>query len=932
MQKFYLFLLICLPMAAMAGGGRTLGDIRKALMEASTRQVQEKVFIHTDNTCYFVGDTIWYKAYVVRADDLYYTDMSRILYVELLTPDGLLVERQRIIVSDQGYSCGNFCLSDSLYSGYYEMRAYTRWMLNFNVSKHRYSKNDSYFFYNNQMASDYFRQWDGLYSRVMPVYSRPDSAGDYTYKRMMSRPKQHVIKTQGKKLNATFYPEGGHLIEGVPNRVAFELTDQEGAAVETTGSITAGGTEVAKTKTVHMGRGTFTVTPGADRLKATFRWGGKEYYFDLPKAEKSGTAITLSDRKLDIYACNLPTDRDYGISILCRGVLRHFQAIAPGTDGHITVELPEQLPTGVNDVTLFDNDGRILADRLFFVNNHDYDNCTMTVNDAVKTDYRPYEQISLDMRCNGISEPTLFSVAVRDARTDDDTYDDGNIMTDLLLSSELKGFVANPAYYFAADDDTHTRALDLLMMVQGWRKYKWQELSDTLYMERRYKPETSLTVEGCVYKMLSLDPAEPDEIASWQKGVGKTGNKTDGETNAAAADETGITDGGGTDGMTADDVRESVSVIEYGNIGDANASLGVNHGQLKREVTVEAEVTLTDGVVGSSQLTHNGGRFIFEVPPFYGNAVLKMKAYNEKDSLKKNMTTGSSKHLLDETAFPDFFVKRDMFFPVFTDKYSYYQTHAPEIRTSLDIAGDSLSAMETDDHLLQNLDVKGKKRGKRAIDFNRPAYVTDAYEIYNDMTDYGLGIGMFDMRQFPVQVARFLYGNMGRYNRFNVDGRIDRFTYYRNYKPDENDFDKVRDNRNARALYDKLMLKSLHQVRVFSDYEPRNEDAPMVHDMLNADVTVEMVPFGDGGKQHTFRDRHIVLHGFNEPDDFYCPDYSNRQPTAPADYRRTLYWNPNAKTDAEGRFSTTIYNNGNETRIKISAAGIAPDGRLIRME
>ena len=102
--------------------------------------VQEKVYLHLDNNCYFKGDTIWYKSYVVRADNLDYTDMSHILYVELLSPDGLVVERQNIIVSPDGYGDGNFALKDSLYSGYYELRAYTRWMLNFRVTEHPYGR------------------------------------------------------------------------------------------------------------------------------------------------------------------------------------------------------------------------------------------------------------------------------------------------------------------------------------------------------------------------------------------------------------------------------------------------------------------------------------------------------------------------------------------------------------------------------------------------------------------------------------------------------------------------------------------------------------------------------------------------------------------------------------------------------------------------
>ena len=82
---------------------------------------QEKVYLHFDNTCYFVGDTIWYKGYVTRSDKGTLTDMSKILYVELLTPDGFLVERQQLEMPN-GTANGAFVLTDSLYAGYYELR------------------------------------------------------------------------------------------------------------------------------------------------------------------------------------------------------------------------------------------------------------------------------------------------------------------------------------------------------------------------------------------------------------------------------------------------------------------------------------------------------------------------------------------------------------------------------------------------------------------------------------------------------------------------------------------------------------------------------------------------------------------------------------------------------------------------------------------
>lgn len=956
MMKNLTCLFVVLLSALCSVHAGSLDDIRQALEQSSVSQVQEKVYIHTDNTCYFVGDTLWYKAYVVRADNLHPTNLSRILYVELLTPDGLLVERQNIIVAPEGYTCGQFVLEDSLYSGYYELRAYTRWMLNFNVSQHKFTTQESWQFFNKQMCADYYRLWDGLYSRVLPVYSKPETAGDYDARRMYQRPKQRIATPKKEELFVGFYPEGGSLVEGLPSRVAFDVVDQLGEAVNIKGTLMAGDQKVADIGTTHMGRGEFTVTPGAKRMQAHFTWRGKQYKFSLPKAESSGVVVHLDGHRVSIQSRQLPQDREYGLSVLCRGRLQHFVPLTL-TAGKADVELPlDSLPTGVNDLTVFDSDGRILADRLFFCGNNEVGGVIEPYNPeepatpvkATKT-YQPYEQIKI-----GVQTPapnTTFSLAVRDTNTDEPTYNDGNVMTDLLLSSELRGFIAKPAYYFESDDAEHRHNLDLLMMVQGWRKYKWQELSDTA-RQMRYEPERTMTVSGQVYKMLNIAEVEQQEVTSWQNGVGRIATKSP----AIMADENPwaeeTEDGGtiATDAVGTEDVSAGdISTIEYGSLSSANDELGVNHGGLKQEVLVEAELIMDDEIVAAVQKTE-GGRFLFQIPPYYGATFLNMKAYRERDSLKKAMTSRRDVHAFREDAYPDFYVKRDMPFPVFTHPYNYYENHAPDWEVTIDEDDLSELSMENDVHQLQNVNVKGHRRGRRAIDWKKPAYVRDAYDIYNDLTDYGLSYGKFDMRQFPLQVAKFLYGNMGRSYHFNVDGRLNGQTYWRNYSDiidmgptssgaanneaarmsaELQQMGKRLNNRSEAAIFNNLKLARLQNVRVFSDYEPRNEDSTMVESHYVADATVDMVPIADDGKQVVHRDRHIFLQGFNEPADFYQPNYADRHPETPTDYRRTLYWNPNARSDEEGRFTATFYNNSKDTRIKISAAGVTTDGRLL---
>ena len=922
-------------MAVAVGRAGGIDDIRKALEASSLSQVQEKVYVHTDNTCYFVGDTLWYKAYVVRADNLTPTDMSRILYVELLSPDGLLVERQNIIVSPTGHTCGQFVLQDSLYSGYYELRAYTRWQLNFNVRQHRYRNDETWWFYNKQMCADYFRVWDGLYSRVLPVYSKPAEPGQYGVRRMYQRPKARLPRPKKDELLVNFYPEGGHLVQGVENRVAFSVTDQHGEAVDIKGTVEASGMAPIDIHTDYMGQGVFLASPSTHRAKARFRWRGKDYSFSLPKAEERGVTFRLDGGRLAIHARQLPPGRHYAVSVLCRGVLRHFQPVSLDA-GKAEVALPlDSLPTGVCDVTLFDDEGQILADRLFFVDNHEYDGHLITAPIQPTRTYEPYERIELPIQCQGVSQPTTISVSVRDKATDEPSYDTNDLLTSMLLSSELRGFIAYPSYYFEANDDTRRRRLDLLMMVQGWRKYKWEELADTA-RQMRYEPEKGLTVEGNVYKMLGLTPVEADEVGEWQYGVGMVGRKSTADSEAADpfAEETA------TDGMIEMGVDEApaetgvMGDIEYGNLADANASLGVNHGNLRREVLVEAELSVANQVVGSVQKTKNG-HFLFSVPPFYGDAYLNMKAYKEKDSLKKSMASRSDKYMLDETAFPDFYVKRDQFFPIFTHDYTFYEKHQPDIDEEMLIDTLSELSMENDVYQLAGISVKGKRRGRRAIDYNKPAFVMNAYDLYNDITDRGLSFGMLDMRQFPVQVCKYLFGNMGRHRSFHVDGRLEGHVYYRNYSPFTGTSEVEQAglfvaHRTPQYVFNRLKLKNLENIRVFTDYEPRTEDSTMVEEIYSADATVDLQLIPNDGKQPTFRDRHIVFHGFSYPEQFYQPDYSTRQPEEPSDYRRTLYWNPNAVTDEQGRFTAVFYNNAKQTRIRMSAAGVTAGGQLLR--
>jgi hypothetical protein len=960
MRKSVFFFVLSLILNA-APLSAQLDSVRARLAHAP---VQEKVYLHIDNNCYFKGDTIWYKSYVVKADSLTFTDMSRILYVELVSPDGLLVERQNIILSADGFGDGNFVLKDSLYSGYYELRAYTRWMLNFCVTEHPYTYTDREQFYNRQMAKDFFRQYGTVYSRVVPVYERPETPGDYGQKYIVSRPKQRLDKELKEKLTVNFYPEGGHLIAGTRCAVAFEALSEEGEQVDIGGTVEVGGTTV-NIATQHQGRGLFVVdVPENGRMKAHFSYRGKDYSFDLPKTEQRGCALHVDavgeQLAADIQFRGMGSGRDYGVAVLCRGVLKSFQTIK----GNQRLLLQkDSLPTGVCDLIVIDELGTPMADRLFFVKRHDHEPQTISLQ-SMDTDYQPFSPITLDFQAPAGTK--VFSLSVRDGSTDDPTYDTGNIMTDLLLSSDLKGFVAYPDYYFEADDAQHRQHLDLLMMVQGWRRYDYEELTDTKAL--RYQPEQTMTVEGAVYNTVSFDEIREGEMGYWLQGIF---GYTDDDVNLmdpndplyqkyekALEAETPEDENRALDDLTSYSpykdrvtgkagevsVSELSDMLSTGNAKSADdPEYGINHGGLRHEVTLKGELVLSDEVATIEMETHDGGRFAFEVPPYYGDAILFLSAH-KTDISDRKLHRLETKGILNEDEWPEYYVKRDLFYPIFARKYDYYQCHLPSLSSTISPLKAQISAIDIDhlstmDRELGEVNVKARRRrGRQAIDYTKPAYVYDTYELYNLATDYGLSFGKLNFRRFPVQVSMLLLGNYNSNRFFNVQARMSDnlqspYVFFRNYAPDISvNTDSYRSNN---YVYSNLRMNRQDELHLFTDFELRNEDKPIEQATTVADVTLDFVLMDDEAKRYTYRDRRIILHGMYEPAEFYHRDYSTLpEGTATADikdYRRTLYWNPNAKVDEEGRFTARFYNNAKPTRIKVSVAGLTDDGQPVAL-
>ncbi|MBR6826966.1 MAG: hypothetical protein IKM76_02235, partial [Prevotella sp.] len=670
--------------------------------------------------------------------------------------------------------------------------------------------------------------------------------------------------------------------------------------------------------------------------------------FNLPKAEDVGCALRLdaigSELTAVIAPQGFPIDHNFAVAVLCRGVLKSFQTVTG--DGRLTLDA-SLFPTGVNDLIVLDEDGRLLADRLFFVNHHDYDVNPVTVT-GLQSEYQPFEAVTLQFQAPAAMKH--LSISVRDGANEEPTYDTGTIMTDLLLSSELKGFVAYPDYYFEVDDAEHRQALDLLMMVQGWRRYDFAEITSGERL--RYEPEQYMTVEGSVWPVGDSDEIHPDEVRYWAMGIFGYSPSVEEANDSDLVDQesgsemvTGMNRYEATTpgGLVAQQQEGTIQVEQVGTaiyVQDPEQPtsafdpfFGVDNKGLRKPVTLEGELVFPDDIATVKMETDAGGHFVFDIPAYYGQAILFLRA-SKSDLSEEKRQKKFNKGMLDETAWPDFYVKRDLFFPVFAKKYDYYQCHQPELTAGT--AFDDYTLLDTArlskmDQTLREVKVKGKlHRGRHAIDYSKPAYVYDAVDLYNLVTDRGLSFGRFEPRKFPMQIAYALLGNYNSERALQVMARLNDqeltpYVFFRNYDPGPTVMEQFRSDM---WVYDRIKLNRQHEIRLFTDFELRNEDRPVPMQSTVADVTLDYMLLPDDSKRYTFRDRRIILDGMYEPADFYHPDYSHMSLNADVkDYRRTLYWNPNARLNDEGRFTASFYNNGKPTRIKISTAGISSQTR-----
>jgi len=419
---------------------------------------QEKLYIHFDKNYYNPGETIWFKAYIF--DGLERAENVRNFYAELLDEGGSVLSRFSAPVGEST-AAGSFTLAPNFSRSLIYFRAYTTAMLN----------------------------------------------GDTSF--LFVKPIRVLVNTKSKKIQVplsvgiSFLPEGGDMIADIPSVLAFKATDANGLPINAKGYIKAAdGSKTGDFATVHDGMGWFKIEPKTGQ-SYTAVWkdaSGKEFNTPLPAVKPQGVSLQVSDgpegKKFLLQRSeNTPEDaRALRIIAFMNQQLVYYAKVNLGPNPVTSGLIPtKQLPSGILQVTVFDKNFKPLAERVTFVNNHDYEfdaDAWIPVLNKNRRGLNTLEvQVSDTFRAN-------LSLSVTDADLNVPNPNDDNIISHLLLTSDLRGKIANPYYYFFSTADSASMYLDLVMLTNGWRRYKWDSVFTGKPPVKKFKESNYLSIDG----------------------------------------------------------------------------------------------------------------------------------------------------------------------------------------------------------------------------------------------------------------------------------------------------------------------------------------------------------------------------------------------------------------------------------------------------
>lgn len=521
---------------------------------------QEKVYLHLDKPFYAIGDDIWFKAYVIDTRTSAPSTVSGALYVELINERDSVKKLIKLPML-YGLTWGDFKLSDSLSEGNYRIRAYTQWMRNlgpefffdktikignswankvFTNAIYTYSKQNSV---QNVSAAIKFTDKDQVpyansevnyvvqlnHKAISKGKATTNSSGEITVSFANPQPslynsgkiiatltlpnkekivKDIPLKATSNDVDVQFFPEGGNLVEHLPSKIGIKAISANGLGKNIEGAIFDNeGTEITSFKTTRLGMGNVVISPQTGKrytAKVKFE-DGSEKSFNLPAAAQSGYVLSVNNTSPDHVSVKIMTSEN----LLNKGEVKliaqnngniYMVSKASSAKQIVTANIPKNsLPSGILQLTLFSPENIPVCERLVFVNNQNN-----KINVELTSDKKTYakrQEVMMSLSSTIDNQPVQgsFSVSITNTSTvKPDLENESNILTSLLLTSDLTGYIEKPNSYFMDEEPATKQALDNLLLTQGWRRILWKNIISSPAVAFQFKPEKTLSISGTI--------------------------------------------------------------------------------------------------------------------------------------------------------------------------------------------------------------------------------------------------------------------------------------------------------------------------------------------------------------------------------------------------------------------------------------------------
>ena len=561
----YLFSLVLVCYLSLSAFGQVFNtdSITSNFEKQLGMYPQEKIFIHTDKSNYLSGEKIWFRTHLVEARSHQPALISQYVYVELINPLDSVVLRKKIR-NEEGIYSGAVSIPEDISEGSYFLRAYTQFMQNAGTDylalKNVYIAspqaaemgiNTTFEYESDKSVQIKFQFFDHKGDQLFipeeilltvgngkQVTLKENKEGEIKHKFNFSSKEQKTVMllevTNENRLyqkyihvpraeqtyDLSFFPEGGYLIEGIANTIAFKALYSNGMSANVTGEVfDQENNSIASFKTAHEGMGSFNLTPmsGKSYYAVCKSEKGETARFQIPtsKFNQYGLKVQASKERLSIAVQSKNNQHQPNDTLYILAHTRGIVSLAGQWDWESDVfTIPNNsLVPGVLQILLLNKDLQPLSERLVFINDREKQLQAHISYDKDKASYNSREQVINTIHLTDNQNNPLkgnFSVAVTDnnvVEVDSNT----NALVALLLTSDLKGYINNPAYYFG-DSRLAAYSLDLLMLTQGWRRYDVPKIIQSDWVTPTKFIEIASEISGVVKSLILGRPMKEIEV------------------------------------------------------------------------------------------------------------------------------------------------------------------------------------------------------------------------------------------------------------------------------------------------------------------------------------------------------------------------------------------------------------------------------------